>query len=60
MHSYQVDWLVQSRQEYEPSLLFLTKTLFPRLSEKTVYLIVGLLTVIFSFTLRLLLRHFGI
>jgi hypothetical protein len=38
----------------------LTKALFPRMSSKITYSVVGVLTLFLSLALRLLLRHFGI
>jgi hypothetical protein len=37
----------------------LTKTLFPRMSSKITYLVVGFLTLLLSLAFRFLLRHFG-
>jgi hypothetical protein len=61
MDGYQVDWVGAIAAGIAAILSFLiTKAIFHRLSGKITYLVVGLLTLLFSLALRLLLRHFGI
>jgi hypothetical protein len=60
MNGYQPDWVGAIAAGIAAVVaFFLTKTIFPRLSGKMTYLVVGFLTLLLSLVLRLLLRHFG-
>jgi len=61
MNDYRTDWVGAIAAGIAAVVaFFLTKTIFPRLSGKLTYVVVGILTLLFSLLLRLVLRHFGI
>jgi hypothetical protein len=61
MNGYQPDWVGAIAAGIAAVVaFFLTRTIFPRLSGKLTYAVVGILTLSFALVIRLVLRHFGI
>jgi hypothetical protein len=61
MNGYRTDWVGAIAAGIAAVIaFFLAKTIFPRSSGKLTYVIVGILTLVFSLVLRLMLRYFGI
>jgi hypothetical protein len=61
MNGYHLDWVGAITAGAAAGIVFLLiKTVFPRLTGVSFYLVVGLLIAAFSLVLRELLRHIGI